>query len=1003
MLSPARSVPPPEPDAPQEPAGPGPIRPTARDPRRWVWVLGLIAVVAAVLFPFAPVEQPIVRYNWTAAQGPAAIPLMPYQPVELTATVGCAVALAGDEPGGPPSSAERVLLTTVPPRPDPAAQPLAGLRITTTGTHLHIASAGLDLGTVTLPNDSCVVTVQSDPARTTVLVDGAEVLHHDGDMRPDVAGAFTDETGGVSLALTTDTRFQTTISPLKLAIAAVGVLALLGMLVALRRVDRRVTAPVRLLPRRWWRPRPVDGAVALVLLGWWVIGAVTVDDGYIAGIVRSRGSNGFVGNVYRWLNAPEAPFSWFDELYYLWSLISPSTLWMRLPSTLLGLLCWGMLARLVLPRLGRFTAGRARRAAPWLLAMAFATWWVPLNLGLRPEPWVTVGALAVFVAVERALATRRVVPLIVGLLLAGVTTAVTPGGLMAFVPVFAAALPLLRMLRARTDLNLAALIAALVAAPAAAVFLMVSDQSLASMLEATRVRALIGGGAEWYQEYLRYSTLLESSFQGAIGRRAAVLLTLLAAAGVLWTLRKVRAGIATGPARRLVLGLLLMVAVMTATPTKWTQHFGDLAGYGAAVLALGMITFAATPLRDRPRRHVAGLAAVTGVGALVLAGQNTWPYVSNWFTPTFSTGVARLAGTPVATIAVVAGLAVVLVLLGRAAWLRSGGATAVPVPRVVPAPGPLVALLLILVLALQLGTFARIAITHRNTYTLASDAVATLGGNPCGLQRELSVETDPAAGLLPSRPGTGTRLLERPVDIGSRTLPGIAVAGTSDTAWFELDPAQRDGTLPVVVTTSGATRSGDVLAVEFGTGDRVLARTPVTVAAADPRDVRLMAPAGADSVRLAVDAPTAGPGSPALVSLPRVPRLTPMTDVLPPGTPAILDWPVAFAFPCLQPEPITLGTAGLAQWRVAPPQEDPSAGITYAPGFGGPFAAPRLLVTEQRMATYLSGDPVRDAAQLIRWVPVTDMTELQPVVTVHSVAGTHADGHARVPGLDPPG
>lgn len=1002
MLSPARSASPAEPDIPQ-------LRdaPAGRGPRRAVLVLAIIAAVTAVLFPFAPVEQPEVRYTWSATQGQAAIPLMPYQPVALTATVDCQVARS--EP------AEHLLLATVPPRPDPAAEPLSGLRITASGSRLHVASAGIDLGTVQVPPGSCAVTVVSDPQRTTVLVDGTEVLHRDGDVRPDVAGAFTDASAGVDLALTTDTRFQTTISPLKLAIAVVCVLALIGMFVALARVDRTArprsgSTRVRLLPRRWWRPRPVDGVVTVMLLGWWLIGAVTVDDGYISGIVRSTGSNGFVGNVYRWLNAPEAPFSWFDELYHLWSLVSPSTLWMRLPSTLLGLLCWALLARLVLPRLGRLGAGddpaATRRAAPWLLAVAFATWWVPLNLGLRPEPWVAVGTLAVFLAIERAIATRRMLPLAAGLTLAGATTALTPGGLMAFLPVLAALLPLLRLLRSRRDLPVAALVAVLVAAPASAVLLMVFDQSLAGMLEATRVRALIGGGAPWYQEYLRYSTLLEPSFQGSIGRRAAVLLTLLAAAGLLWaslgTSRMVRAGVAIGPARRLVVGLLLSVAVMTATPTKWTQHFGDLAGYGAAVLALGLIVFAAEPMRDRPRHHVAALAGVTVVAALVLAGQNTWPYVGDWFTPTFSTGPPQLAGTAVATIAAVGGLLVVLALVVRAAWLRAGGRAAVRVPRVVPAPATLVTVLLVAVVALPFGTFTRTAITHRDSYTLAADALATLGGEPCGMQRLLSVETDPAAGLLPARPGAGTAPV-RPVDVGGRTIPGIAVTGTATTAWFRLDPAQRDATLPVVVTTSGSTRSGDLLAVEFATGDQVIARKQITVAATAPRDVRLMAPAGADAVRLSVDAPSAG--APALASLPRVPRLTPMMELMRPGTSAILDWPIAFVFPCLQPEPITLGTAGLgtaglARWRIAPPPEDPSAGITYSPGFGGPFAAPRLLVTEQRMATYLRGDPFREAAQVMRWVPITPMTTPAPVVTGRSVAGTHSDGHARVPGLD---
>ncbi len=156
-------------------------------------------------------------------------------------------------------------------------------------------------------------------------------------------------------------------------------------------------------------------------------------------------------------------------------------------------------------------------------------------------------------------------------------------------------------------------------------------------------------------------------------------------------------------------------------------------------------------------------------------------------------------------------------------------------------------------------------------------------------------------------------------------------------------------------------------------------------------------------VRLLVDASTSGSADRALVTLPRVPLLTPMERLLPRGTQAILDWPVAFLFPCLMPAPLPLGTAAVAMWRVAPPASDPSAGITYAPVFGGPFAAPRLLVTEQRMPTYLTGDPARDAVQLFRWTPTVPLATPAPTVVQHTVAGWVSEGHTHVPGLDPVG
>ena len=983
---------------------------------RLVLAVGLLTALAALAFPFAPVRQPVVTYAWTPADGPAvALPLMPYQPVELVATLGCAAARTGG-----------LVLSTVPPRPDPAALPLDGLQLVGTPTGVQITRAGVDLGTVPLPTGDCTLALGSDTTATVVTIDGTPVLRHVGDVRPDVAGIFTDlpapSTTGMTLTLTADTRFATTPSLWKIALAVLGLAGLTTLFALLAAADRALPR-VRLLPRGWWRPRPVDAAVTALLAIWWMIGSGTVDDGYIAGIVRSRGDNGFVGNVYRWLNAPEAPFGWSYEPYHWWSTISAATPWMRLPSTLLGLLCWFLVSRLLLPRLGR--VGRLR-GTPWVAALAFGTWWVPLDLGLRPEPWVAVGTVAAFLAVERAVATRRVLPLAAALTVAGATAAVTPGGVMAAAPVLAAAVPLLRGLRARTDLHLsgrlraAPLVTALVAAGASALLLMAADQGAAALAEAVRVRGRIGGGLPWYEEFERYALLLTpGDVQGATGRRAAVLGTLLAVAGLARVLaERERSGVAAGPARRLLVTIGLSAVAMMISPTKWTQHFGALTGLGTAVLALGLVVFgsrALAALRDPATarwRRIAGLAGATVVCGLVLAGQNMWPFVSGWYTPTFSTVPPQVKTVPLATIVLAIGGTVVAVLVARSVWRRSAappGASRIAEVRRVPAPAIPVAILLGAVLALQIGSLARIAVAHSDGYgyTPASDLLATVGGDPCGLQSALQVETDPAAGLLPAAPppartpGVVPAPVVAPaapaaVDAGGTTLPGVAVTGTGATPWYSLDPGQRTGALPVVVTVTGALRPGDVLDAEFARAGEVVASIPLTgpglAVDGGPTDRRLLAPPEADAVRLNVTAPAGGV---AAATLPRAPVLTPMTRVLPRGTRAILDWPVALVFPCLHPEPLPPGTAALPQWRVGPPADDPSAQITYTPGLGGPFAGPRLLVTQRRMPTYLRGDPTRDPVLLYRWEPVAPLRTLTP--TVHDGTAPSDTGHLRVP------
>ncbi|GAA4544515.1 arabinosyltransferase domain-containing protein [Pseudonocardia xishanensis] len=979
MVSPVR----PAPDTLREDPPPS----SARRPGLLAVVLGLVVLVCAAAFPLAPVVQPRAEYAWGGPGAvPTALPLMPYQPTELTATVGCTRV-----PG--------TLVTTVPANADPTAAPLDGLTVAVVDDTVRVTSAGVELAAVPVPAGDCTVAVHSDTAATSVLLDGAPVVTRTGDLRPAVAALQSDRPELVAVQLTADTRFQTTITPLKAAIAVVGVLALLAMVVLLEARGR-----IRWLPRRWWRPRLSDLGVTAVLGVWWVVGPITVDDGYIAGIVRDRASSGFVGNVYRWLNAPEAPFSWFYDLYWLWAQISPSTVWMRLPSILIGLVTWGLLTRLLLPRLLPRAAGRLR----WLAALCFLLWWLPLTLGLRPEPWVALGMLGAVLLVERAVALRRVTPLVLALVVAGATTAVTPGGLMAFAPLVPAAVPLLRIVR-RSGWRI---VPVLLAAPAAAVFLMVSDQSLAGLLEATRVRTVIGGGEHWYDEYHRYALLLSTDLQGSLAKRAPVLLTVVAAVAVLWSTVWSRRNT---PAVRLAVTFLLGLASMTTNPTKWTQHFGDLAGVGAGVLVVGVVVCGRRALAGRVAPWLAGLAALTVVGSLIWAGQNVWPFVSNWWGLTWSTVTPLLAGTAVATLWLGLGVLVVGALLLVVAWRRSGGRPVRPA-RWWPSPALVAVALVAAVVGLQVLTFARTSWTHRDDYTLASDAVSTLRGQPCGLQERMSVETDPAAGLLPVAAGSGGSVPGRagpaeapaaarggglpvvPTDAGGVEVPGVRAAGVGSTEWFALD---RTSALPVVVTVSGTLRPGDTLAVEFaGPSDEVLARSGLSPSDDTPRDQRLVPPDGATRVRLAVDAPA---GSDAAATLPRIPVLTRMDQLLPVRTEAILDWPVAFVFPCLTPAPLPLGTTVLPEWRVAPPQSDGAAGITYAPGFGGPFAAARLLVTERRMAGYLDGDPLRDPAQLYRWEPVASFATAQPQVADVTVSGLAGTGRTRVPGLDPIG
>jgi arabinosyltransferase A/arabinosyltransferase B/arabinosyltransferase C len=1009
-----------------------------------------VAFLAAIAFPFAPVHAERVNYSWSGQGQAAALPLMPYQPASLDATIPCSAAssLAGDNTAG--SAGDGVLLSTVPLRPDPAALAPDGLQVSVDRGVVHLRVAGRETGGRTLPQSGCVLNLHSGALGTSLLLDDEQVAAVK-DVRPAVAGLFTEVRGHPSLnvTITAETMFQTRISALKAALAVLCALGLLGAVLALRTLDRQHGHRVpRLRPRsRWWRLTAVDGVVGAVLVLWALIGPTTVDDGYIAGILRSREDNGFIGNVYRWLNAPEAPFGWFYEVYNGWGhLVGWSAVWLRLPSTLLALMAWVLLSRLLLPRLGSVAR---LRSTPWLAAAAFLAWWLPFNTGLRSEPWVAVGLLAVVCAVERGIATRRVLPLAIGLVIASATLATSPTGIVAFTPYLAALPSLIRLLRARRDLVWLPLLVLAAAAPATGLLLMFADQSFAAVAEAIRIRSLSPGSLPWHQEYLRYANLLTAgSIEGPMPRRMPVLLTLAAMAGLallIWSRRRRLAanGLVPNPAIRLVLTVALALGLFTLTPTKWTYHFGVLAGVGAGVLVLALRAFRRAALEatapvSRLRAHAAGVLVVTTVGGLALVGFNQWPFVSNYGL-TWGTTAPLVFNRSIAGPLVAAGIVVTAALLGLAAWLMASGkgdpvgseSRLMGLVRFVPSPSAVALALLVGALLLQVGTFVKVSVEHRDTYTMANDSVHAVRGVSCGLADYLRAEVDPASGELQQvfpgdkavldafEPASRERL-----ELGGQSLTGWQASAearpaTAQTPWYRLTDAQRRGELPLVVTISGG-RIGQRVTVtaQFHTAGEMItadledesvapstARDLREIPIAPPnRDLRVMvgqhAP-GADWVRLVVTDRGLPADAPVAFSVPRSPVLVPLTELLPKDTTVMMDWPVAFYYPCLRMPKLVDGAAELPRWRITTPaSDDKSPAISYDSYYGGPFSTARALVTEQRMPLYLPSDPLVDLGRLYRWAPVTGMTQPDLHRTSQTVPGWEQGPRVLIPQAD---
>ena len=759
-------------------------------------VLGLLGALLAVVVPLLPVIQDTTVITWPRAGhvAPVNAPLVTFQPQNLTATVPCAAATSVNARSTQPAS----LLSTTPPGSTDGAA--VGMVLQVTDGKLILISRGqalgkMELNTIPPAAEQCLIKVTSSAKGTTATAGATRFVKVDQDVRPQVTGIYTgidekrDPVTGLSVQITADTRYQSVPHPLKLAAIAAAVLAVLLSLILLHRLDRRIgrRAP-RLLPSGWWRPTGRDATVLAVLAVWVVIGGITSDDGYILTMIRTRAEMGYIGNYYRWFNVPEAPFGWPYELYAHWSQISTVPPWLRLPAFAMGGVSWMLISREVLPRLGREV--RRSAAAGWAAAAVFLAFWLPYNNGLRLEPVVAIGSLLVLCAVERAVATRRVLPLALGLLVAAFTVAATPTGFISVAPFLVAVRPLVRLLRQHTAVSgRVAVLGPVFGAGLLVLVVIFADQTLAGVLEATRVRTEIGPSLSWFQEPYRYQWLFSDVPDGALARRFPVLLLLLCL-GTTLVVQLRRGGIpgaGLGPSRRLMGTAGASLALLALTPTKWTHHFGALASVGAALAALTALTTSSSVLRSARNRwwFLSGLLVILAMSA---TGPNAPWYVSQYGVPWFDKPPS-IHGVQASTLLIVG--AVLAALIAVIEGLRhEPGEPPPPVPdrhngrrralRIGSAPIAVFCGLLVLA---EVGAMVKAMHKQRDGYSMAAANIAHITGHSCNLTDAVSVEPDRRAGAL--RPLHGTLLadipLQRGFDVNRFPLSQIAPSSPSAT------------------------------------------------------------------------------------------------------------------------------------------------------------------------------------------------------------------------------
>ncbi|GED96343.1 putative arabinosyltransferase C [Gordonia crocea] len=722
-------------------------------------ITGLLGALLAIAMPLLPVERTTAKIAWPENNTVSSVvaPLVSYVATDMNVAVPCSAATQLGDKGG-------VLLSTLPT--DGLAATARGLFINATADSIVVIDRNVVI--LSAPRDAaqanpaCRVTFRGNADGVHASIEGLDGANLKGallnfrtgdhEMRPQIVGVYSDLRGtapqGLSFTADIDTRYVTSPTRLKFWLMVIGIILTAISLVALGILDSRDgLRHRRILPSGWWKLTWLDGAVTAILVFWWFGGANTSDDGYNMTVGRIASGAGYADNYFRYFGVPQDPFGWHFQVISWMTQVSVAAWWMRLPALLLGLLGWWLISREVIPRLGR--AVRNSTPAMWAGAFVFLAIWLPYNNGIRPEPAEAVGALLTWCCVERAIATRRLLPYAIAAITAAFTLALAPGGLMAAAALLAGLRPVVKTLVSRRKRDdWVPMLAPILAAGTAVLFMIFADQSVMPLVTGNKVAADVGPTLEWWQEPIRYYYLILQTGDGTLSRRIGILLMLLSLFYVMFRLLRGRHpnGVARAPIWRLIAVMLGTMFFIAFTPTKWTHHFGVYAGIAGGLAAAAGALMAPALLASRRNRAFA-TASVLFVTAMAFAGINMWWFVGNYGVPWRDRPVA-IAGINVSWIVLAA--AVVTALLGlyyhfRDDYVDEKTRTGPVLPGFRFAPLPTVATLLVL---FMVASLAKGAWVQRDSWSWTKSNFRAMTGNECALANDVMVAVDPSSGIL---------------------------------------------------------------------------------------------------------------------------------------------------------------------------------------------------------------------------------------------------------------
>lgn len=769
--------------------------------------MALLALVSAVGVLLAPVivDDPVVSWPRAGEQPRTTVlPLVPYRPLSLDATVPCAALSALDQRAGGGDALRTQPPSTITPdeldipvvlskraKKDPSDEISKGLVVAAHRGTVQVTASGTTVLRETLVAGRCTYRIMADAGGVRVLRDGvpraaaAVPVPEVGELATDLEGRPAAQ--GLAVTLHTDARYESRPTTLKIVLLVLHGVALLVLLGLTWRWWGGMAVNSQAPARRRRRLRAPDAVLVVVAAVWVLLAPTNFDDPWYLLMARGADTSGSIGNAIYMFNVTENPFVASQYVLQAWGALSQffgagwGLTWMRLVPLIYGLLTWVLLRTLLVRGFGR-ELGTGK--AVWALLVAYLLWWLPYGMTLRPEPLIVLLAAATLLLAELARQRRSVGALAAATTTAALAVSVSPSGLVAMAPLVLALPWLWAWLREQRAGARVAAVALLAAAGTSLVPVGFADATLGDFLESAAVHQWYYDTFAWFEELAHYRTILSLQDSSQWARRAPVVLTvavLLVVALSSAVSRKL-----SGPDRRTddepVRRLLLSsaassavaLALLAPTPTKWVNHFGAAAAAPTVLLAAALLCRPlgpplCFPLRGDPlgfplRRDlrtgaaIAAAAILVGAVSLSFAGPNLWRPYSDRGQP-FGDHIAAVArASPdlgsmrlrLGPVQLANPLLWIAVALAAGCWVwwryRRGQGTGLTPERAVLLTGSTTLVVMTIVV------FVWAPLRQYPGWSVAMSAAHGVAGEPCALAQHAQVLVDTAVQPVPIGP-----------------------------------------------------------------------------------------------------------------------------------------------------------------------------------------------------------------------------------------------------------